>query len=261
MPSPNMTRTRMVPQGSHNEQSYPYYSRVRFQFTNTVVSTTNTFALAAGLEVKAFNYCQGQGLSGAGFGGSLNATALETNLIKPSETVAGEAVEIYGISFMLDSDADAELTRQVFANCSVRLGLNGDQQLYQLGPLSMLPGAGGLNGIGHTKAIQPSEIETFAMVGSLSNGIPGRQNFYKLPTNILWLPPGGSDATLVITARIERAISFTAENRSAVASSSSVLGTTVYTAPTTSTANTYGTYTGGWFVLHSTTKAARSQNA
>jgi len=260
----NMTRTRVtqVNQGTHNEQSYPYYSRVRFQFTNTVASTLNTFTLAAGTEAKAFNYCQGQSLSGAGFGGGLNATALDTNLIKPSETVAGEAVNIYGISFMLDSDADAELTRQLFANCSVRLGLNGDQQLYQLGPLSMLPGGGGLYGVGRSDAIEHPLTDRFAMVGSLTNGLPGRSNFYVLPTPVLWMPPGGSDATLVITARIERAISFTSTNY--VGQAAAVATQTpaqAFTAPTTTTANTLGTYTGGWFVLHSVTKAPRSQNA
>lgn len=259
---PNMSRVRVQANGqSHNEQSYPYYSRVRFQFVNTVGGSTNTVTLAAGTELKAFNYAQGQSLAGAGFGGSLNATALETNLIKQSETVAGEAVKIFGISFMLDSDADAELTRLVFANTSVRIGLNGDQQLYQLGPLSMLPGGGGLNGVGRSDIVEPDLLSRFALVGSVSNGLPGRSNFYLLPTPILWLPPGGSDATLVITARVERAISMVSTNRAAQAAGANTTGATAFTAPTTVTANTYGTYTGGWFVLHSVTKSPRSVNA
>jgi hypothetical protein len=262
MPQQNMTRVRMVQAGTHNEQSYPYYSRVRFAFANSVNSSTNTWTIAAGTECKAFNYAQGQSLSGAGFGGSLVATPLETNLIKQSETVAGEAVKVYGISFQLDSDADAELTRLIFANTSVRLGLNGDQQLYQLGPLSMLPGGGGLHGVGRSDAIEHPLSERFAMVGALSNGLPGALNFYKLPTPVLWMPPGGSDATLVITCRVERAISFTSTNyvgqAAAVATQTPALA---YTAPTTSSANTLGTYTGGWFVLHSVTQAPRSGNA
>jgi len=265
MPQANMSRTRVQVNGqSHNEQSYPYYSRVRFPFTNTTSGgppVTNTWTIAAGTEVKAFNYAQGQQIAGAGFGTTLTATPLETNLIKQSETVAGEAVKIFGISFMLDSDADAELTRLIFANTSVRVGLNGDQQLYQLGPLSMLPGGGGLSGIGRTDAIEPDLTARFAMVGALTNGLPGRSNFYLLPTPILWLPPGGSDATLVITARVERAISFTSLNRVAQAPGANTTGAQAYTAPTTASANTLGTYTGGWFVLHSVTKAPRSSNA
>lgn len=266
MPQPQPIRVRQQPtinQNTHNEQSYPYYSRVRFQFTNTTSGSpaTNTVTLAAGTECKAFNYAQGQSLTGAGFGGTLTATALETNLIKQSETVAGEAVKIFGLSFMLDSDADAELTRLLFANTSVRIGLNGDQQLYQLGPLSMLPGAGGLHGVGRSDLVEPNLLERFAMVGVLSNGLPGRSNFYLLPTPILWLPPGGSDATLVITCRVERAISFTSLNRVASAPSGGSTGTQAFTGPTTSTANTLGTYTGGWFILHSVTKAPRSSNA
>jgi hypothetical protein len=262
-PNQNMVRVRQqqLNQGSHNEQSYPYYSRVRFAFANSVASGVNTITLAAGTELKAFNYAQGQSLTGAGFGGSLTATALETNLIKQSETVAGEAVNIFGVSFLLDADADAELTRLVFANTSVRIGLNGDQQLYQLGPLSMLPGGGGLHGIGRSDVVESPALDRYAMVGSLSNGLPGRSNYYQLPTPILWLPPGGADATLVITARIERAISMVSTNRTASAPASGSTGTVAFTAPTTSSANTYGTYTGGWFVLHSITKAPRSVNA
>ena len=264
MPAPQMRqRVQVSNPATHNEQSYPYYSRVRFQFTNTTAGgppATNTWTIAAGTEVKAFNYAQGQQIAGAGFGTSFTATPLETNLIKQSETVAGEAVKIFGISFMLDSDADAELTRLLFANTSVRLGLNGDQQLYQLGPLSMLPGGGGLHGVGRTDVIEPDLTARFAMVGALTNGLPGRSNFYLLPTPILWMPPGGSDATLVITCRVERAISFTSLNRVAQAPGANTTGAQAFTAPT-STANTLGSYSGGWFVLHSVTKSPRSANA
>src|SRR5262245_3057052 len=80
---------------THNEQSYPYFSHVRFQFTQTA----GTWTYAQGTEVKAFNYAQGQALSGAGFPSAVapTATALDTNLIKQSETVAGETVKIYGL--------------------------------------------------------------------------------------------------------------------------------------------------------------------
>jgi hypothetical protein len=265
MPQPNMVRVRQQPtQNTHNEQSYPYYSRVRFAWSAVAAGgppATNTYSIAAGTEVKAFNYAQGQPLNGAGFAGTLSATALETNLIKQSETVAGEAVQIYGISFQLDSDADAELTRLTFANTSVRLGLNGDQQLYQLGPLSMLPGGGGLHGVGRTDTVEPNLLERFSLVGALSNGLPGRSNYYQLPTPVLWLPPGGSDSTLVITCRVERAISFTSLNRVVQAAGANTSGAQAYTGPTSATANTLGTYTGGWFILHSVTKAPRSSNA
>ncbi len=264
MPQGNMVRVRNQPNGqTHNEQSYPYYSHVRFPWTNVAAGgppATNTWTLTAGTEVKAFNYAQNQQMGGSGFG-TLNATPLDTNLIKQSETVAGEAVKIYGISFMLDPDADAELTRLTFANTSVRIGLNGDQQLYQLGPLCMLPGGGGLNGVGRSDVVEPSLLERFAMVGVMSNGLPGRSNFYVLPTPILWLPPGGSDSTLVITCRVERTVSFTSLNRVAQLAGANTSGAQAFTAPTTGTANTLGTYTGGWFVLHSITKAPRSQNA
>jgi hypothetical protein len=253
--------------GQHNQQSYPYFSRVRFQFTVTAAGgppATTTVAMAAGTEVKAFNYAQGQSLAGAGFGGGLNATSLETNLIKQSETVAGENVKVYGISFLLDTDGDAELFRLIFANTSVRLGLNGDQQVYQLGPLHMLPGGGGLHGIGRSDQVEPNLLERFAMVGAMQNGLPGAANFFRLPTPIFWRPPGGADATLVITARVERAISFTSLNRVVQAAGANTSGAQAFTAPTgtpTVTPNTLGTYCGGWFVLHSVTKAPRSQNA
>jgi hypothetical protein len=253
--------------GKHNEQSYPYFSRVRFQWSVTAAGgppATTTCTITAGTEVKAFNYAQGQSLAGAGFGGSLNATPLETNLIKQSETVAGENVKIYGISFLLDTDADAELMRLTMANTSVRLGLNGDQQVYQLGPLHMLPGGGGLHGVGRTDQVEPNLLERFSLVGAMQNGLPGAANFFRLPTPIFWRPPGGADATLVITARVERTITFTSLNRVVQAAGANTSGAQAYTAPVgtpSSTPNTLGTYCGGWFVLHSVTKAPRSQNA
>lgn len=246
---------------AHNEQSYPYYSHVRFQFTASSASGTNTYAFAQGTEVKAFNYAQGQSLTGAGFLAG-NATALDTNLIKQSETVAGEEVKIYGLSFLLDTDADAELTRLIFANVSVRIGLNGDQQLYNFGPLHMMPGGGGLNGVGRSDTVESPLTDRYAQVGVLSNGLPGCSNYFRLPTPIIWKPPGGSDASLVITCRCERAISFTSVNRAASAAASGSTGGTAYTGPVASgTTQVLGTYTGGWFRLHSVTKAERSVNA
>lgn len=244
--------------GKTNEQSYPYFSAVRFQFSVSKTTGTQTWTYAAGTSVKAFNYAQGQSLAGAGFA-SGNATPLDTNLIKQSETVAGENVKIYGLSFMLSSDSDAELARQIFANVSCKLGLNGDQQLYQLGPLTMLPGGGGLHGRGRTYAAESPLNTQFAEVGSISNGLPGAANFYRFPTPILWRPPGGADATLTITCTCERAISFTTVDRTAVAGGAGTQGTTGYTAP--ATAGNLGTYVTGWFILHSVTKMARSQNA
>lgn len=248
----------------HTEQSYPYYSRVRFQFNATAAGgppATNTYALPAGYVVKAFNYAQGQNLSGAGFLAG-NASAIDTNLIKQSETIGGETVKIYGISFLLDADSDAELTRLVFSNVSVRLGLNGDQNVYNFGPLSMMPGGGGLHGVGRADAVEPPLLERFATVGVLSNGLPGTANYFRLPTPIIWRPPGSTDASLVITCVADRGITITSTNRVAVAGAAGTTGATGYTGPIASGTNSVlGTYTGGWFRLHSVTKAARSVNA
>jgi hypothetical protein len=248
----------------HTEQSYPYYSHVRFQFTASAAGgppATNTYSLAAGSTVKAFNYAQGQSLTGAGFLAG-NATALDTNLIKQSETIGGETVKIYGISFLLDTDGDAELTRLAFANVSVRIGLNGDQNVYNFGPLSMMPGGGGLYGAGRTDTVEPGLLDRYSMVGALSNGLPGTANYFRLPTPIIWKPPGSTDASLVITCVVERAISFTSLNRVAQAPGANTSGAQAYTGPVASgTTQVVGTYTGGWFRLHSVTKAARSVNA
>lgn len=248
----------------HTEQSYPYYSRVRFQFSAVAAGgppATNTYALAAGTVVKAFNYAQGQSLTGAGFLTG-NAQAIDTNLIKQSETIGGETVKIYGISFLLDADNDAEMTRLVFSNVSVRLGLNGDQNVYNFGPLSMMPGGGGLHGVGRSDSVEPPLLDRFATIGALSNGLPGTANYFRLPTPIIWRPPGSTDASLVITCVVDRAISFTSTNRVAVAGAAGTTGATGYTGPIASGVNqVLGTYTGGWFRLHSVTKAARSVNA
>lgn len=248
----------------HTEQSFPYYSRVRFQFTAVAAGgppATNTYTYPQGTEVKAFNYAQGQSLVGAGFlAGS--ASTVDTNLIKASETVGGESVKIYGLSFLLDSDADAELTRQIFSACSVRMGLNGDSLTYNFGPLSMLPGGGGLHGVGRSDVLEPPLGERFALVGCLQNGLPGRSNFYALPTPIVWQPPGGADSSLVMTVRCERAISITSLNRVVQLAGANTSGAQAFTGPVANgAANVPGTYTGGWFRLHVVTKGQRSMNA
>lgn len=250
--------------GEHQEQSYPYYSHVRFQFGATAAGgppATNTYVYTAGTQVQAFNYSQNQSLVGAGFLAG-NATALDTNLNKQSETIGGETVKIYGISFLLDTDADAELTRLAFANISVRIGLNGDQNVYNFGPLSMMPGGGGLNGIGRSDTVEPNLLERFSMVGALSNGLPGTANYFRLPTPILWKPPGGPDASLTITCRCERTVTFTSLNRVVQAAGANTSGSQAFTGPVASgTASVLGTYTGGWFRLHSVTKSLRSSNS
>ncbi len=244
--------------GGHVEQSYPYYSHVRFQWTPTLVSSTTTWTLQQGSQVQAFNYAQGAVITGAGFPSATIATPLDTNLIKQGETIGGETVKVYGLSFLLDTDADAELTRLTFANVSVRIGLNGDQNIYNFGPLSMMPGGGGLHGIGRSDAVESPLLDRYAMVGALSNGLPGTANYFRLPTPILWKPPGSSDASLTITCKVERTVTFTSVNRTASAPASGSTGTQAYTAPTSTN---LGTYTGGWFRLHSVTKSARSSNA
>lgn len=246
--------------GGHVQQSYPYYSAVKFQFTVAKPAATATLTYAAGTEVTAFNYAKNQALAGAGFPGALTATPLETNLIKPSETLGGERVRIYGLSFMLAPDSDAYLARLVFASVSVKLSLNGEQQAYNLGPLSMIPGAGGLNGTGVSRALEGDYLRVTTEVGAVSNGLPGAANYFKLPTPITWAPPGGADSTLCITARCERAITVTATDRAASAAAGGSTGAAAYTAPAAA-ATTEGTYVWGWFVLKSITAAPRSQNA
>ena len=186
-----------------------YFSTVRFQFT---VAAGFTYTMAKNTELRAFGYAQGDDMSVAtiGFPAGRVATAADTNLISASETISGEQVIIEGMSIMPHEDSDAQLMQVLWPNVSVTLQLNGAQLNFPLGTLAMMPGSGGLQGLGSSYVTAPDIASSIARpVGALTNGEPCVDNFYPFPEPVLWQPKGGADSTLIVKLRVEQTSAYT----------------------------------------------------
>lgn len=230
-----------------------YYSTVRFAFT---VTGTFVYTVPAGTQARAFGYAIGQDLSAAGFPAGTPATAAETNLIKPSETIAGEKVLIFGASLMLDEDSDAELAKILWPKLSVILAMNGDQQQYKLGTAAMVPCSGGLTGMGDSYVAVPPLSDTYqSRVGNLTNGAPFVANFYPFPEPIVWSPSGAGDSSLVMKLTAERAAVYTTL---AAADRAGAAGVAAWTHP--SVAGALGTFVDIRVAFWSRQVSPRSEN-
>jgi len=210
----NLQAQRVQPQPGAYNISFPYYSTVIFRALDSVAAP-GTYAFAAGEERKAFAYSEGAEWTIAGATTALDgrATFAETNLTKPNETIAGEAVEIQGLAIQVKpaiTDGErfhqARLLAQIATNVSVHLSLNGGQNAYKLGTIGQIPGAGGLVGPGNDdlmfKVDAVADPATFQLA---QNGWQVRSNYYKLPEGIIWQPAGMTDSMLQVIFRNERA--------------------------------------------------------
>lgn len=186
-----------------------YFSTVRFQ---AAVTGTFTYTFAAGTELRAFGYAQGDPMNTAviGFPAGRVATPADTNLISASETIGGERVIIEGISIYLHEDSDAQLAQVLFPNVSVTLAMNGARQLWPLGTMSMLPCSAGLTGLGTSFVTAPDIASSIARpLGALTNGVSEASNFYPLPQPIFWEPKGAADSTMICKLRVEQTSAYT----------------------------------------------------
>jgi len=196
----------------------PYYSKVRFQFD--VVETapgppaTYQYTLVPGPR-NAFGYGRNDPLTAGGFPAALgNATLVETNLTKRSETIAGQKVMVHGISFMLSPLSDSALAADVFENTHATLEVDGQEAL-QLGPLPFCPGSGGLIG-GETFVTEPPIFQSSPRAWMpASNGEKRIDNFLPLPDPIVWTPSGMQDSTLIVRLATVRQLQFSLTGREA----------------------------------------------
>lgn len=186
-----------------------YFSRGRFTITRTGASPNYAYTLAQGTEIRLFSYGQGGSMVAAGFASTDAATAVDTSLIKPYTTLAGQDVLIKGVSFLFNTNTDFEFLRVAAPEISVRLGLNGDGETFKLGSILNLPGFGGLDGWGDTQIRTPAlaESRTFALLGS--NGMPGAANFREFKPGFWWRREGEPDSSLQLTLRAERQVAVT----------------------------------------------------
>lgn len=175
----------------------PYYSTVRFQFERTGAGPY-VYTLARN-PVRAFSYGEGQtDCTAAGFPTGYTATHAETNLLEKQQTNASEEVEITALGCLIEPGSDARMAALVCRNVFCELSLNGDQQLYRLGTIPMLPGGGGLMGGGvddaGTQPI-PGGRPSYSFV---SNGWPAVKNDKRLPGGIVWRNKAKRDSMLSV---------------------------------------------------------------
>ena len=229
-----------------------YYSVVRFQAIVSVVPPTTTLTFQQ-QELRPFGYRINDSLTQAGFGAALgNATEAETNLVKAGETIAGEQLEVDGISLMPSSITDLGLYKVLIANMSVVISMDGDSHRYRLGRPDMIPGSGGTFGGGPTSTIVPALDASTSFDTSFANGWPVVDNFYPFPQPLIWTPSGETDSNFNVVLRLVRQQVFVQTSRAAAD------GIAPFTPPTVE--GQFGTFIDIMVRLHSEQRAGRSVN-
>ena len=217
----------------------PYYSRVHIAATEGSNGGSGaTYVIGKGGEFTAFGYHR-QGPMDAGGLPGVQATSADTNITADSQTNAGEALEVEGISIIVLGSTDAGLLKQADANISVKLRMNANKD-YPLGVPSMLPSCGGLFGVSDAYGVAPSLIaSTGVTLGQFQHGMPQASSFFPLPEPVIWSSAGKVDSTLQIVFKVERAITY-APNwvqpaRAAVAPGQATFAAAPWTPPDAST--------------------------
>jgi hypothetical protein len=208
---------------------YPYYSSVCFRVEGEKELDDNgapagqIYWFRRGELRRAFAYARGQDGQIAGFNVTNDGlmTLAETNLVKPHETIGGQQVQIDGLAIfikpaMTDGERfmQARLLAQIATNVSIQLSVNGDENMFPVGTLQQVPGAGGLVGIGNDDLafkppIQIPDKGDICEVGPgvfpfAANGWQTRGNYYRLPSGVIWNPAGNADSMLNVVFTNER---------------------------------------------------------
>jgi hypothetical protein len=216
-----------------NSKWNAYYSRVVFQ-TQSGVAGTSAFTVLAGTELLGFGYSRGTDMGPAGLAGTI-ATYADTNIQTPSQTVAGEALEITGVGLIVLGATDAQLLKALDQNTSVKIRMNGATD-FPMGIPSMLPGPGGLFGTSEAASVAPPQQAPVAIqIGMMTNGLPHIGNFYPIPEPLVWASAGKADSTLNVILKSERQtitnVNYQSAARAAVAGGADTPGTAAYTPP------------------------------
>ena len=229
-----------------------YYSIVRFQSIVSVVPPTTTLTFQQ-QELRPFGYRIGDNLTQAGYDPTFgNATEAETNLVKAGETIAGEQLEVDGISLMPSDITDIGIYKTLISNMSVVISMDGDSHRYRLGRPNMIPGSGGTFGAGATTTLVPPLDASTQQDGSFSNGWAVVDNFYPFPQPLIWTPSGETDSTFNVVLKLVRQQVFVLTARAGAD------GIAPFTPPTV--AGQFGTFADIMVRLHSEQRAGRSVN-
>jgi len=230
-----------------------YYSIVRFQAAVSVVGAVTTLTFVSQI-LRAFSYAINDSLVGAGFDPTMgNATDAETNLVSKAQTIGGEQVSIGGLSLMPSSVTDIGLWKQLVANISVRIAMDGDQRNYKFGRPDMIPASGGTTGSGVTPTLLPGLTESVAFDSGFSNGWPVIDNYLPFPEPIIWTSAGVTDSNFSVPITLQRQQVIAETARAGAA------GIAPYTPPTA--VGQFGTFVDFMVRLHSMQEGARSVNS
>jgi len=243
---PTSQRTLLRQQAGIPQQQYKlwnaYYSVIRFSGTVSVVGPNTTVTWNGGTEIRPFSYRIGDPLTTAGFpatfGPNAQATQADTNLVKASETIAGEQLKVHGISLMPTLTTDTGGWSYLNDSMSTVISMDGDQRRYRLGRPFMIPASGGSYGF-------PSSVITPFAIGAWSNGVPDIANYYPFPEPLIWTSSGETDSNFNVILRLERSVAVTAP--------------TAATSPVNSGTD-FGAYVDIMVRLHTSQTASRSLN-
>jgi hypothetical protein len=233
-----------------------YYSVVRFPFSVVPIGSAPgvpgsfRYTLAKKL-VTAFSYGNGgEDMTAAGFAANYRSNDADTNLVTRNDT-GGAVVEIHGISLHLSETSDAFLAKLIWADAFADITLNGSVRHTLLGRLGRISSPGGLYGSGESRAVTPGAGESVAHVGSMTNGMPHANNYYKLADKIRWNPASMQDSKFQLRIEVKRDITFDVNSRAASP------GVTDYSPPTTDGA--IGTFVDIVVYLHTREISPRSK--
>jgi len=199
------TRTRRDMGVAHQQYKLwnAYYSVIRFSGTVSVVGANTLVTWQGGTELRPFSYRIQDPLTTAGFpagfGPAALATQADTNLVKASETLAGEQLLVHGISLMPTLTTDTGAWSYLNDNMSTVISMDGDQRRYRLGRPFMIPASGGSYGF-------PSSVITPFAIGAWSNGVPDIANYYPFPEPLVWTSSGQTDSNFNVVMRLERTV-------------------------------------------------------
>ena len=206
--------------------SWPYYSTVKFfaPADGDPAAVPVNYVLTQGQQMRAFSYAVGDTRTPAGFTAADGiATIADTNLTARNQTTGGQNVLIYGIALQWLPAAlhlnegevaphvvrvpDYRFLASLNEAVGVEMSLNGDENLFRMGTIGMIPGAGGLSGA----APDVAGLEQFAgdpkQLGYPTNGWPTRSNFFKVPEGLVWRNQSNSDSMLNVKFTVTRTIS------------------------------------------------------
>lgn len=182
-------------------QPWPYYSTIRVLLTRSGASPNFLYTQTSVTTRKCFNYGIGQAMDVAGFTAGTAATSAQTNVLNASTTRDNADVMIWGVACELGETSDPIVAANVWNNSALFMSLSGTD-VYQVGRLAQIPGAGGLYGSASSLVATPPLDSTHDVpAGFLSNGNPMAGNFMRLPQAFWWNAQGSGkkDTSLVMS--------------------------------------------------------------